>query len=78
MLVIQSKEQIMMQNYQKQEKSDYKKFMRNTLDVKTAQKNLLKESDLNEKTKTLASTEEIETIATKVELKFEQEKIVKL
>ena len=52
--------------------------MRNTLDVKTAQKNLLKESDLNEKTKTLASTEEIETIATKVELKFEQEKIVKL
>ena len=78
MLVIQSKEQIMMQNYQKQEKSDYKKFMRNTLDVKTAQKNLLKESDLYEKTKTLASIEEIETIATKVELKFEQEKIVKL
>ena len=52
--------------------------MRNTLDVKTAQKNLLKESDLYEKTKTLASIEEIETIATKVELKFEQEKIVKL
>ena len=52
--------------------------MRNTLDVKTAQKNLVKESDLNEKTKTLASTEEIKTIATNVELKVEQEKIVKL
>ena len=49
--------------------SDYNKFMSNTLDAKITQKKLVNESDLNEK---------IKILATKVELKAEQDKIVKL
>ena len=52
--------------------------MRNTLDVKIIQKNLVIESNLNERKKTLTTKEEIKTLATRAELKAEQDKIVKL
>ena len=58
--------------------SDYKKFMNNILDAKITWKKLVNESGLNGKIKTLAKREEIKLLATKVELKAEQDKIVKL
>ena len=58
--------------------SDYNKFTSNIRDAKITWKNkLVNEFGLNEKIKTLA-TEEIKTLATKAELKAEQDKIVKL
>ena len=74
----------MMQKYQKWKKyftaSDYNKLTSNTLDVKITQKKLLNESGLDEKIRTLSTIpkEEIETLATKVELKAEQDKLVRL
>ena len=58
--------------------SDYDKFISDTLDAKITQKKLVKESDLNEKIKTLAIKKEIKTLAIKAELKAEQDEIVKL
>ena len=58
--------------------SDYNKFTSNTLGTKITQKNLVNEYDLNEKIKTLATIEEIKTLAAKGELHAEQDKIVKL
>ena len=52
--------------------------MSNTFDAKITQKNLVNESDLNEKIKTLATKEEIKALATKAELKTEQDEIEKL
>ena len=46
---------------------DYNKFTSNTLDATITQKKLVNESDLNEKRKTLATKEEIKTLATKAE-----------
>ena len=74
----------MMQKYQKWKKyftaSDYNKLTSNILDAKITQKKLLNESGLDEKIRTLSTIpkEEIETLATKVELKAEQNKIVRL
>ena len=48
--------------------------MSHTLDAKITQKKLFSESDLNEKTKILATKKEMETLATKAELKAEQDK----
>ena len=56
---------------------DYNKFTSITADAKITQKRLVNESDLNEKIKTLATIEEIKTLARKAELKAEQDKIVK-
>ena len=70
-----------MQKYQKWKINilllDYNKFVSNTLDAKITQTELINESDLNKKIKTLAAKEEIKTLATKAELKAEQDKIVK-
>ena len=62
--------QIMMQNNRTGKKyfttSDYNNFTSNTLSAKIIQKLLVIESDLNEKIKTLATKEEIRTLATKI------------
>ena len=57
---------------------DYKKFTRNTLDVKITQKKLDNEYDSNENIKKLATKEEIKTLATNTESKGEQDKLVNL
>ena len=57
---------------------DYNKFTTNILDAKITAKKLVNQSGLNEKIKTLEAKEEIKKIATKAELKAEQDKIVKL
>ena len=57
--------------------SDYNKFTSNIVDTNITQKKLVNGSGLNEKIKTLATDEEIQTSATKAELKAYQDKIVK-
>ena len=54
------------------------KLTSNTLDVKIAQKNLVNKYDLNDNIKTLATKQEIETLAAKAELKAEQDKTANL
>ena len=51
--------------------------MNNILDAKITAKKLVNKSGLNEKINTLAKREEIKLLATKAELKAEQNKIVK-
>ena len=67
----------MMQRYQRWKKnfttSDFNKFTSNALDATITKKKLINESDLDRKIK-----EEITTLATKAELKAEQDKMVKL
>ena len=58
--------------------SDYNKFTINILHANVTQRMLPNESDLDEKTKTLAIKEEVKTLAMKVELKAEKDKLVKL
>ena len=58
--------------------SDYNKFTNNTLDSKITQKKLINEYDLNEKIKKISNKRKIKTLATKAELKAEQDKIIKL
>ena len=58
--------------------SDYNKFTSNIVDTNITQKKLVNGSGLNEKIKTLATDEEIQTSATKAELKAQQDKIVKI
>ena len=48
--------------------------MSNILDAKITRKKLFSESDLNEKTKVLATKKEMKTLTTKAKLKAEQVK----
>ena len=58
--------------------SDYNKFANNILDAKIKIKEIVNESDISEFIKSADLNENIKTLATKAELKAEQDKIVKL
>ena len=58
--------------------SYYNKFTSDILDTKLKQKELVKNSDISNLIKDSALNTKLETLATKTELKVEQDKILKL
>ena len=69
---------IIVWNIEKNTTSDYKKFIGEIIDPKIKQKELVKKSDVSGFVNDFELNKKEETLATKAELKAQQDKIIKL